>query len=130
MKRKKKLKVMLTKHNMQNQYLLYHNPRCSKSRACLEIIKSKKLKFSEINYLKEGLDCKVIHNIIDKLFNPLSDLVRTNEKIFKNNAFDICNTTLLVGFLNKFPICLQRPLFFNGSFYIICRPPEKIHDFI
>ena len=111
-------------------YLLFHNPRCSKSRTCLKILIDKKLNFKEVQYLKEGLNLSTLSDIVNKLENPLSDLIRTNEKEFKLEPFDMNKKKLIITFLNKFPICLQRPLFFNGKHYVVCRPPQTVLKYI
>ena len=50
-------------------YLLFHNPRCSKSRTCLKILIDKKLNFKEVQYLKEGLNLSTLSDIVNKLEN-------------------------------------------------------------
>ena len=111
-------------------YLLYHNPRCSKSRACLKIINDKRITIKQIYYLKDGIPTSNLDDIISKLINPLANIVRTNEKEFKLAPFDINKKELIIEFLHKHPICLQRPLFFNGNNYVICRPPEIVLNYI
>tara|TARA_B100001989_G_scaffold252436_1_gene234459 strand:+ start:3278 stop:3628 length:351 start_codon:yes stop_codon:yes gene_type:complete len=111
-------------------YLLYHNPRCSKSRSCSKILNEKKINFKEILYLKDGLPFSSLNEILDKLINPLSDIIRVNEKEFKEDQFDFYKKELVINFLHKHPKCLQRPLFFNGHNYIICRPPEIVLKYI
>ena len=111
-------------------YLLYHNPRCSKSRSCSKILSEKKISFKEILYLKDGLPVSSLNEILDKLINPLSDIIRVNEKEFKADPFYFNKKELVINFLYKYPICLERPLFFNGNNYIICRPPEIVLKYI
>ena len=53
-----------------------------------------------------------LDKIINKLVNPISDLIRTNEKEFKLKPFDLNSKKLVISFLNKYPICLQRTTFF------------------
>ena len=48
-------------------YLLYHNPRCSKSRDCLNIIKKKKIDIKEKLYLKDGLSNVELNKIIKSI---------------------------------------------------------------
>ena len=110
--------------------LFYHNPRCSKSRACLKIIKDNKINFQEILYLKVGLSISSLSEIINKLKGPINQIIRTNEKEFKKAPFDINKKKLIISFLHKFPRCLQRPIFFDGTNYVICRPPEIVLDYI
>ena len=114
----------------RKQPLLFHNSRCSKSRACLKILQEKKIPFEEVHYLKEGLSISLLNKITINLVNPLSNLVRTNEKLFKLNAFDVENKKLVIAFLNKNPICMQRPLYYDGINYIICRPPETVINYL
>ena len=58
-------------------------------------------------YLKDGLSNVELDKIINSLVNPLSDLVRTNEKEFKLKPFDLNSKKLIISFLYKNPICLQ-----------------------
>ena len=111
-------------------HLLYHNPRCSKSRACIKILSDKKINFKEVLYLKDGLSISSLKDIVNNLVSPSCDLIRTNEKQFKLEPFTLNKKDLIVSFLHKHPICLQRPLFFDGYNYIICRPPEKVLQYL
>ena len=111
-------------------FILYHNNRCSKSRECLKIIRSKGIAFKENNYLRDGLLLQDLKKIIVNLVNPLGELIRKNEKEFKLNSFDTTNKKLIVSFLHKNPKCMQRPIFFNGENYIICRPPEIVLNYL
>ena len=126
-----KLKVKLMNHELiRKQPILFHNSRCSKSRACLKIVKEKSINFKEFHYLKEGLSVSILNEIIDNLVDPLKDLIRTNEKDYQNNSIVIKNKKVIINFLNKYPICMQRPLFFDGNKFKICRPPETILKFL
>ena len=111
-------------------YISYHNPRCSKSRSCLKIINDKKINIKKILYLKDGSSIPSLREILNKLINPLTDIIRTSEKEFKLEPFDISKKKFIISFLHKYPICLHRPLFFNGKNYIIFRPPEIILQYI
>ncbi len=71
-----------------------------------------------------------IKKIINNLANPMRELVRTNEKVFKKNSIDLNDKNSVISFLHKHPICLQRPIFFNGLEFVICRPPEIILKFL
>tara|TARA_Y100001970_G_C14225207_1_gene855233 strand:- start:2465 stop:2827 length:363 start_codon:yes stop_codon:yes gene_type:complete len=120
----------MKRNTNKKKFSLFHNTRCSKSRSCLKILQDKDVSFKEVNYLKTGLTLNVLEDIINNLASPLSEIIRTNEKVFKQNKFDINNKNLVISFLNKYPICLQRPIFFNGVRYIVCRPPEMILNFL
>lgn len=62
---------------------IYHNPKCKKSRAGLEYIKSKGLGIEIIDYLKTGLSTAILHQILQRLNVKPIEIVRTQEDYFK-----------------------------------------------
>ena len=65
------------------KFIIYHNPRCRKSREALEILSSSKNKVEVVEYLKTALTKKDIEGVLDKLkCNPL-EIIRKGEVIFK-----------------------------------------------
>ena len=64
---------------------IYHNPRCSKSRKTLNLIKEKTSKFEIIEYTKRPLKFKEIQSLLKKLNMTPIELIRKSEKIWKNN---------------------------------------------
>ena len=108
-------------------YKFYHNPNCSKSRNCLKILEEKSTKFETILYMKNKLTYDEIEEIIDKLHGDLKSIIRNSDKVKIN--YEQKNNEL-IEFILEHPNQLQRPLFFDGKNYIICRPPEKILEFL
>lgn len=110
---------------------LYHNPRCSKSRQGLAILKEKNLKFEIVEYLKSPLNKEEISDIISKLKIQPIDLVRKNELVwkekFKNKNLD--NDQILSA-LVEYPKLIERPILVNGNSAIIGRPPEQLISII
>ena len=107
-------------------YKLIHNNRCSKSRECKKILDSKEIAYETIEYQKKNLTKSQLLEIINNLEDSMDQIIRKNEKEYKNSPFNLNNTKKLIDLLHSFPNCIQRPIFFNGTRYIICRPPEKI----
>ena len=64
---------------------IYHNPRCRKSREGVQYLTDKKLNFEIYDYFKEGISEKNIKSILKKLNMSAIELVRKNEKIWKDN---------------------------------------------
>ena len=62
---------------------IFHNPRCKKSREAILFLKENNLKFTEILYIKNGLSKDIIQSILEKLKIEPKDLLRTQEKIWK-----------------------------------------------
>ena len=104
---------------------LFHNPRCSKSRAALQLCEESGKSFVIVDYLKTGLDEVMIRGLIDRLSMDVQALVRTGEVEFEVDT-DLDNTDSIVDLLITHPKCLQRPILDDGKTAIIGRPPELI----
>ena len=108
-------------------YKFYHNPNCSKSRNCLKILEEKSTKFETVLYMKNRLTYDEIEEIINKLLGNLTSIIRDSNKVrinYKQKKHE------LIKFISENPNQLQRPIFFNGKNYIVCRPPEKVLEFL
>lgn len=109
----------------------YHNPRCSKSRQGLAILKEKGLEFEIVEYLKSPISKEELTNIIKKLHIEPIDLVRKNERIWKENykSQKLDNEQVLM-ILIEHPKLIERPIFVNGNLAVIGRPPENLFSII
>ena len=110
--------------------VIYHNNRCSKSRLCLDLIKKSNIDYKVIEYLKEGLSVNNIKEIVYGLEGDINDIVRTNEKEIKKVKIDFTNKESIVKLIAKYKVCLQRPIIRVNEKFVICRPPEKVLNFI
>ena len=102
---------------------LYHNKKCSKSRACLELIINSNSKYKVINYLEDDMCPAELEALVKGLIDPIEELVRTNEPNIKNKE-DIIN--LLIN--NK--SCMQRPIVGVNGIFEICRPVDKVLKYL
>lgn len=114
---------------MTNGVILYHNPRCSKSRASLELLGQQGIEPTIVKYLDTPLD----HNGIEKLLNllGLSDprtLMRKHEAEYKDNNLDneLLTTEQLIQAIVDYPRLMERPIVVNNGQAAIGRPPENI----
>ena len=112
---------------------IIHNNRCSKSRQTLSIMKDFKIEVSIIEYLKNPLSDKTLNFIFDNYKEDINDLIRKNEKVFKeqyNNQ--ILNKENIKKILKKSPILIQRPIviFYENNEVLIGRPPEKVTHYL
>lgn len=110
---------------------IYHNPRCSKSREALEILKTTEGEYEIIKYLDDLLSVEKLENIIKLLGIKPIELVRTNESIwkekFKNS--DLSDVEIIAAMAN-YPKLIERPIIVNGNKAVIGRPPQKILDIL
>ena len=115
---------------MNKEVIIYHNPKCSKSRKALEIIKSKNIEPTIILYLVNKLSKTEVKKLLSKLGLSIRDILRTGEDEYKNNNLKNENLTddKLIDFLIKFPKLLQRPIVVKDNKAVVGRPPENILD--
>ena len=107
---------------------IFHNPKCSKSRKALEIIKSKNIEPTIILYHVNKLSKTEVKKLLSKLGLSIRDILRTGEDEYKNNNLKNENLTddKLIDFLIKFPKLLQRPIVVKDNKAVVGRPPENI----
>ena len=117
---------------MNNKLVIYHNPRCSKSRQTLEIVKSKNIEPTIVLYLIDKLSKDEIKNLLLKLGLSIREILRTGEEEYKKNNLQNKNLSneKLIEFLIKFPKLLQRPIVIKNNKAIIARPPENIFNLL
>ena len=107
---------------------IYHNPRCSKSRLALQIIRDRGLEPTVIEYLKKPLTKFELENISRLLNKRPMDFVRKNEADFKENNLNniIENDVELINAMLKFPKIIERPIILSKEKAVIGRPPENV----
>ena len=111
-----------------NKLIIYHIPRCSKSRQSLQIIKDHGMKPTVVEYLKTPLDKFELENISRLLNKRPKEFVRKNEPDFKeNNINDIIENDIeLINKMVHLPKIIERPIITSGDKAVIGRPPENV----
>ena len=107
---------------------IYHNPRCSKSRKTLQIIREHGIEPEIIEYLKKPPTEDELKKISTLLgLNP-KEFVRKNEIEFKENMLSeyIDNDEKMFRFMTEFPKIIERPIVISNNSAIIGRPPENV----
>ena len=118
-------------------FLLYHNNRCSKSREVKNYLDYNKINYDIIDYLNKPIDKKLLNEIILNLQNDLKEILRTNENLYKSlneNKKSIEQENIL-SLITEYPKLLQRPIIakqIDNKIIksLICRPPELLESFI
>jgi len=107
---------------------IYHNTRCSKSRATLALIEDKADNLTIVNYLETPPTLAELENIITLLgFTSARQLMRTGEAIYKELQLktEENEATLLQAMLNN-PKLIERPIVLANGKAKIGRPPESV----
>ena len=110
--------------------VIYHNPRCSKSRKTLEYIKDKNINPIIKLYLEEDITEKEIKNIVKMLGIKPIELIRQQEEEFKDYKNKDLNDEEVFNLLIKCPKLIERPIVVSDNRAILGRPPEKVLDII
>lgn len=106
---------------------IYHNPRCRKSREGVQYLTDKGVKFEIIEYLKDNLSKETIQILLNKLNITALDLIRKNEKIWKENYKDkSLSEKELIEVLHNEPKLIERPIIESENLAVIGRPKENI----
>lgn len=106
---------------------IYHNPRCSKSREGIKTLEASGQEFEVREYLKEPLSEKELASLLKKLgFAPI-ELVRTEEKIWKDQyRHRDLNDDELIRVMVEHPKLIQRPIVQKGETAVVGRPASNI----
>jgi arsenate reductase len=116
------------KEERRSMVTIYHNPRCSKSRATLKILEEKGIEPTIIEYLQTPPDAKTLDGFLTKLGMEPRDLMRKGEAPYKelNLKDQDMDRPALIKAMVENPILIERPLVVNGAKVALGRPPENV----
>lgn len=103
--------------------VIWHNPRCSKSRQTLAIVQAKDPSHKVRIYLQDPPSADEICDVLSKLQMTAAQLVRRGEAAFKDGTKDD-----LIALMAENPILIERPIVIVGNRAVIGRPPENALD--
>ena len=115
-----------------NEYIIYHNPRCSKSRQTLQLLRDAGIEPTIVEYLKTPLAKEDLRNISQLLGLRPKDFVRKIENDFKNNDLSrfLEDDEKIIDAMLSFPKIIERPIVVSGGKAVIGRPPENVQKLI
>jgi len=111
---------------------IWHNPRCSKSRQTLQILRDQGIEPVIIEYLKDPPDSEEIRRVLDLLGIDPRQLMRSGEQDYKeqNLADEALDDAGLIAAMTTWPRVIQRPVVLANGKAAIGRPPEAILDIL
>lgn len=109
---------------------IYHNPRCSKSRQTLSLLEEQGIKPHVVEYLKTPLTQTKIKALLKTLGTELSDIVRSNEAIYKELGLASATKADVIKAMVENPILLQRPIVEVDNKAKMGRPPEAVLELL
>ena len=111
--------------------VIYHNARCSKSRSACEIVASRGIEATIVEYLKTPPGREELRALLQKLGMKPAEIVRRGEDVFKElYAGKTLDDEQWLDALVAHPILIERPIVVRGDKAVIGRPPEKVLDLL
>jgi len=117
---------------MADPVVVFHNPRCSKSRGALQILDERGVDAEVVEYLAAPPDRATLERILGAIPDPPASLVRHDAR-FKElelDPGDYETSDAVVALLLEHPELMERPVVFVGERAVIARPSEKVLDLI
>jgi arsenate reductase len=107
---------------------IWHNPRCSKSRQILELLRERGIEPVIVEYLKTPPSEAELTHALAALGMAPRELMRTKEAVYEELHLDDEARTEaeLVAAMASHPILIERPVVFVGGRAAIGRPPEDV----
>ncbi|WP_420396506.1 arsenate reductase (glutaredoxin) [Nioella sp.] len=107
---------------------IYHNPRCSKSRQALELIRAAGVEPEVVEYLKTGWTEVLLTDLFKKAgISPRAALRVKQDPAPELGLAKADDATILAAMIAH-PVLVERPIVVAGDQAAICRPPERVHE--
>lgn len=115
-----------------SEITLFHNPRCSKSRAVLALLEQHDINPDIVYYLETPPSADELQALLGKLDLKLDDIIRRSEPEFDELGLgdSTLGDAIKLDLVCKHPRLIQRPILIKGDRAIIARPPEKVFQLI
>ena len=111
---------------------MYHNPRCSKSRQTLELLRERGIEPQIVAYLDTPPSPAELKSVLQKLGARPSDIMRTGEAPYKESRDEVAamSDDEQIRWLVANPKVIQRPIGVHGDQARIGRPPEAVLEIL
>ncbi|GEM74111.1 arsenate reductase (glutaredoxin) [Vibrio sagamiensis] len=113
--------------------VIYHNPRCSKSRQTLELLEQNGVQPDVIKYLDTPLNVEQLQTLFSQLgFTQVRDMMRTKETLYKELELGASSVTdaQLFEAMATHPKLFERPVVVANGKARIGRPPEQVLEIL
>jgi len=113
------------------EVIIWHNPRCSKSRAAAQLLEEKGVEAEVVKYLETPPSKEEIKAVLKMLGISARELMRTKEDIYKELGLkDVEEEEKLIEAMAEHPKLIERPVVIKDGKAAIGRPIEKIIELI
>ena len=111
---------------------IYHNPRCSNSRAALALLQQKGVQPRVVEYLQTPLNRSELQALAAATGLPLRELLRSKEAAFEalGLGHPACTEDQLLDAVVAHPELLNRPIVSTPHGALLCCPPERVLELL
>jgi len=110
--------------------VMFHNPRCSKSRETLSLLEAQGIQPTIVRYLDAPPTAEELDRILKQLGMEPQELMRTKEDRYEELglAGKKLSREEAIRVMVENPILIERPIVVRGGKAVIGRPPEKVKE--
>jgi arsenate reductase len=114
-----------------SDFTIFHNPRCTKSRAALTLLQEHGIEPQIVEYLKTPPSANELKTIIARLGIKPEALIRKGEDVYKEHyAGKTLTDSQWIAAMAKHPILIERPIVVRGKRAVIGRPTQNVKDLL
>ena len=111
--------------------VIWHNPRCSKSREALKLLEAEGIEPEVVRYLDTPPSAEEIRHVLKMLGIPAKALMRTKEALYRELGLkDVDDEEALITAMAKYPKLIERPVVIKDGKAVLGRPPEKVVELV
>jgi arsenate reductase (glutaredoxin) len=115
---------------MAKRFIIWHNPRCSKSREALALLEAEAVDLEVRNYLEDPPTVEELRETLRFLGKRASDIVRRGEAIFGELHLADADEGALLAAMAAHPILIERPILIAEDRAVVGRPPSAVKSLL
>lgn len=109
---------------------IYHNPRCSKSRITLDLLRDRGLAPTVVEYLESPPSVEDLKTILSLLGLKPHELLRKKEAKEAGIDESALSDDQLIAAMVAHPAVIERPIVVANGKAALGRPPENVLDIL
>jgi arsenate reductase (glutaredoxin) len=116
---------------MAEDVIIYHNPKCAKSRETLQLLRDHGVEPQVVKYLEDPPSPQRVLDFIEMLGVEPIELLRSKEKEYKKLGLSAQSSKNDVArAIAAYPVLLERPIVVRGGKARLGRPPERVLEIL
>ncbi len=117
---------------MSTSFRVWHNPRCSKSRAALSFLRDRGMEPEIFDYMNVDLRVDDLAQVLGLLRYQPRELLRSKEAVCRElglSASDTKDSAILAAMVEHRRL-IERPIVIHGGRAVVARPTERIDELL